>query len=170
MGDNGPGRLSCRWALARPPLAGREDSWAARSLLSHRWRWGCHRLLRLKGHAFQEDNRGPRDSHTARRRLRGGRWQPLPVGEAIRPGPTPEAGSGHGAQRPGTGASSRVPRGRARRGGCHDGFVRSGAGRPRGDGRGPSAGRRDRKGQDPRPAPAPPTTDLLRPERPWAEC
>lgn len=53
VGDNGPRRLSCRWALAQPPLTG---SWAARSLPSHRWGWGCHHLLRLKGHAFREDS------------------------------------------------------------------------------------------------------------------
>lgn len=124
-----------------------------------------------KGSRFSGGQRAPCDSHSACRRLRGGWQQPLLMGDAVwhghrlrsRPGPSPEAGSGHGAQGPGRGVSSGVPRGRARRGSCPR-WVRSVQGRApeaRGArGEGPAQGAGTGRAQDPPPAPSPPRTHL----------
>lgn len=131
-----------------------------------------------KGSRFSGGQRAPCDSHSARRRLRGGWRQPLLARDVVwhghrlrsRLGPSPEAGSGHGAQGPGRGVSSGVPRGRARRGSCPR-WVRSVQGRAP-EARGARAQHRARGREGlrtllPHPRLPGPTS---RPEQPWAEC
>lgn len=174
VGDNGPRRLSCRWALAQPPQTG---SWAARSLLSHRWGWGCHHLLRLKGHAFREDS----EPHVTRTRPVAGsagvgsslssRGTPSGMGADSAPGRVPPPRRALATEPRGLGeVSSGVPRGRARRGSCPR-WVPSVQGRAP-EARGARAqhrarGREGLRALLPHPCLPGPTS---RPEQPWAEC
>lgn len=121
-----------------------------------------------KGSRFSGGQRAPCDSHSARRRLRGGWQQPLLVGDAVwhghrlrsRPGPSPEAGSGHGAQGPGRGEQWGPPgQGQTRQLPAMGPFG-PGQGARGARGEGPAQGAGTGRAQGPPPAPSPPRTHL----------
>lgn len=121
-----------------------------------------------KGSRFSGGQRAPCDSHSASRRLRGGWRQPLLTGDAVwhghrlrsRPGPSPEAGSGHGAQGPGRSEQWGPPgQGQTRQLPAMGPFG-PGQGARGARGEGPAQGAGTGRAQGPPPAPLPPRTHL----------